>query len=398
MKILHVGFIEPTLCATGPSHSVRGLLRAQAEIGLDVGLLCTFPLAPGQLTDEIPGVYLFKGPHRQQRNPWFVSRDWVTRIKAEFGEPDIVSLEGVYTPFECAFSRICMQQGWPYIVTPRGGLTHLAQKMKRTKKLIANFLFFRSYLKHATAIRALAASEAKQIQELFDVKSIITVPNGVEDYLLKAAEELSPADLSDFKREGDLVLGFVGRIDMFHKGLDLLLEAMAILKSQSREFGYKLFVVGPFRTKKDQQSFWSAIESFGLRDTVKWLGPKYREEKLCHILACDVFVHTSRFEGMPMAVLEAMALKRPCLVTPGTNVADLVRQGGGWECKPEPRSIAEAVNSIYEKRNSLESLGQQSFELIRAQFTWRNIARRLLEEYEKIMEQRGNPKCAFTVT
>jgi len=263
---------------------------------------------------------------------------------------------------------------------------YLAQGVKRPKKAFGNLIYFRSYVKHAAAVHALCERESKEIQALFNVKNIITVPNGVDGYLLEAPHKLSPANLGGFGQGANLILGFVGRIDVYHKGLDLLLKAMAVLKSQHNGFRCKLFVIGPFYTKRDERSFCSAVESLGLKDNVKFLGPKYGEEKLRYFLACDVFVHTSRFEGMPMAVLEAMALGRPCLVTPGTNVADIVREAGGWECEPNPESIAETIESIYEKRDSLQPLGQQARELIKARFTWRKVAEQLSREYTRIIE------------
>jgi len=384
MKILHIGPVKPGRAATGPSHSIRGLAGAQAELGLSVGLLSSLPLPPSMSMEEAPGVYLLESPRRKHYNPWLISKDWLKRIQMEFGTPDLVNFQSFYTPFQCALGRRCRQLGWPYIITPRGELTYLAQNIRRAKKHIANLLCFYSYAKHATAIHALTLREAEQIQASFQVKKIITAPNGVEDYLLQAQKKLLSADLGDFRGDSDLMLGFVGRIDVYHKGLDLLLKAMAILKSQPNGLRCKLFVIGPFHRKRDEQSFCLAVESLDLGDDVKLIGPKYGEEKLRYFLACDVFVHTSRFEGMPMAVLEAMALGRPCLVTPGTNMADVVCEGGGWQCQPDPDSIAESLKDIYQQRDSLRVRGRQSRELIKARFTWRKVTQRLLAEYAKL--------------
>ncbi len=393
MKILHVGPVKPTHAAGGPSHSIRGLAKAQAELGLNVGLLSSLPLPPNVSMEGTPGVYPLKNPRERHYNPWFISRDWLKRIQTEFGTPDLVNFQGFYTPFQCALARRCRQVGWPYIITPRGELTYLAQNVRRTKKRIANFLVFRSYVRHAAAVHALCPREAEQIRNLFAVQKIITAPNGIEDYLLEIPEKLPAADLGNFSHDADLMFGFIGRIYMYHKGLDLLLKAMAILKLLSNRLRCKLFVIGPFYTKRDERSFHLAVETLGLQNDVKLLGPKYGDEKLRYFLACDVFVHTSRFEGMPMAVLEAMALGRPCLVTPGTNIADVVRQGGGWVCDPNPESIAEAIKSIYGKRDSLEALGQQSRKLIQSRFTWRKVVQRLSEEYAKIIKQDKSQGC-----
>jgi glycosyltransferase involved in cell wall biosynthesis len=230
----------------------------------------------------------------------------------------------------------------------------------------------------------LTRGEAEGTRSSFKIKKIFIVPNGVEDYLLEAAEKLPPVDLGSFSKGGDLVLGFVGRIDVHIKGLDLLFDALAKLKSQSAGTKCKLFIIGTFHRKKDERFICSAIEMLGLEDDVKLLGPKYGEEKLRYFLACDVFVHTSRSEGMPMSVLEAMALGRPCLVTPETNMADVVREGGGWECEPEPVSIAAALKTICERKDSLEVRGRLSHELIQEQFTWRKVAKQLYKEYIKI--------------
>lgn len=386
MKILHVGPVRTGLVAVGPTESIRGLASAQTQIGLDIGLLSSIPLAQGAPIEESSGVYCLGGLDKKHYNPWFISNNLPDRIKKEFGEPDVVHFHSVYDPFQIALARRCRQLGWPYIITPRGGMGYVVQNVKGTKKGIANLLCFRSYVKHAVAIHALSPGEADEIRASFETQKIIIVPNGVADYLFESSEKLCAADLGDFRRECDLMLGFVGRIYVYIKGLDLLLKAMAILKSLHGGLRCKLFLVGPFYTKRDERWFCSAVESLGLEGDVKLFGPKYCEEKWSYFLACDVFVHTSRSEGMPMAVLEAMALGRPCLVTPGTRVGDIVREAGGWECKTDPKSIAETIKSIYEKKDSLEALGQRSQELIQRRFTWRRVAEQLSKEYAKIIK------------
>jgi glycosyltransferase involved in cell wall biosynthesis len=387
MKILHVGSVSANNRAAGPSQSIRGLAKAHALVGMDVGLLSTYALTKRERIEGINGVRSLEGPKRVQYLPWFGNNDWIKRIETSFGKPDIVNFHSTYIPFNVALGGVCRKAGWPYIITPRGGMTTVAQSIKKLKKSIGNIIFFRSYVKHAAAINALTPSEAEEIQTLFKVKKVIIAPNGVEDYLLQVSKKLSAADLGDFRRDTDLMLGFVGRIDVYIKGLDLLLEALFKLSQKENAPKCKLIMVGPFFTGRDRNHILSLIQSFGLEEDVRIVGPKYGDEKWSYFLACDVFVHTSRSEGMPMAVLEAMAIGCPCLVTPGTRVGDIVREGGGWECKPDPKSIAETIKSIYEKKGDLKNLGEQSQKLILSRFTWRKVARQTSEEYAKIIEQ-----------
>jgi len=387
MKILHVGPIERSHAAGGPNQSIRGLAASLADIGLDIGLLPSVPLPADTLNENIPGVYLFRGPRRRHLNPWFISRDWVSRIEGEFGTPDIVNFHSTYVPFQIALAHRCRQLGWSYIITPRGGMTHLAQSNKRPKKILGNLAFFHSYVRHAAAVHALSAGEARQIREQFKVKQLFIVPNAVPDELFEAPKRLLPTDLGEFKDNCSLMLGFVGRIDVYIKGLDLLLEALGRVNSQLKGAVIKLIVVGPFATRTDERHFSQITKRLGLENIVKLAGPKYEQDKWRHFLTFDVCAQTSRTEGMPMAVLEAMALGRPCLVTPGTNVGDVVREGGGWVCEPESKAIAETIKSIYDKRDTLKALGQQSREIVQTRFTRHKIAQQLSEEYAKIIGQ-----------
>lgn len=396
MRILHIGPVNARRLADGLYHAIRGLVEGQAQIGLEVGLLSSLPLAQGAKMENIPGVCLLTNPHKPHYNPWFVSKDWVARIREEFGVPDLVIFHSTYIPFQVALAKRCRQVGWPYIFAPGGGITKVALNIKKTKKCISNILFFRSFVKHAVAVHAQSESEAIQAQSHFNIKQIIISPNGVDERLLEVGENLAPADLGDFADGVDLMLGYVGRIDVYIKGIDLLLEAMAILKSRINGFRCKLFMVGPFPasySKKDKQSFYQMVRSLGLEDNVKLLGPKFGNEKWSYFLACDIFVHTSRTEaGICLSLLEAMALGRPFLVTPGTNMAGISRECGGWVSAADPNSFADMILEVYKSRQSLNVVGQRLKELVRLRYTWRKVAEQLKEEYSRIIALNHNTR------
>ena len=87
-----------------------------------------------------------------------------------------------------------------------------------------------------------------------------------------------------------------------------------------------------------------------------------------------------------MAVLEAMALGRPCLVTPETRLSDVVCRGGGWECETNPDSIADAIMDIYRAKASLPAIGKRLQDVVRQRFTWPKVAHQLKAEYAKILK------------
>lgn len=387
MKILHVGPVKMKH-ASGLPESICGSTSAQASIGLEVALLRSLPTPKDRLSERLPGVCLIEGMRRRHYNPWFVSHDWIVRIVEEFGKPDLVIFHSTYIPFHIALARRCRRLGWPYIITPHGGMNTVAQKIKKTKKLIGNILFFRSFVKHAASIHAKSELSAAQIQSLFDVKGVFIVPNAVDDELFNVSKDLAAADLGDFATGADLILGFVGRIYVHHKGIDLLLEAMSIVKSVGKGPKCKLFMVGPFFTRKDRNYVLSTIKSHGLEDVVKLVGPKFGPEKWSYFLACDVFVHTSRFEaGVPISLLEAMALGRPYLATPGAIMGEAIHEGSGWMSEAKPDSIANTICTIYKSKKTLPSAGKRLQNFARSHYTWHKVAERESQEYAKIISQ-----------
>ena len=58
----------------------------------------------------------------------------------------------------------------------------------------------------------------------------------------------------------------------------------------------------------------------------------------------DMFILTSRHEGFPMSILEALSYGLPVLITKGTNMTDLVHKASaGWTCETDPIEIAKTL-------------------------------------------------------
>ena len=98
----------------------------------------------------------------------------------------------------------------------------------------------------------------------------------------------------------------------------------------------------------------------------------------------DIFVHTSRWEGLPTAVLEAAGLSKPLLISTATNLADYVNR---WRCgfvleKNTPQHIADALSVIATKHQTgeLRFLGKNANSMISRDFQWSSIAKRIFRE------------------
>lgn len=383
MKILHIGPVYSER-ASGPSVSILGLAEGQISLGCEVALLSSQPtkLSPKNIPNKL---LLLPIPKKQHLNPWEISNTWIKIIMEKFGKPDIINIHDTFIPFQTALANLFKKESWTYIITPRGGLSSLALNIKFFKKKLGRLFFFNRFVKNCEAIHALCANEAKNIQTLYPDKKIFITPNGVTDKLLILSDETEPTKLGNFRKNSDLIIGFIGRIDVYHKGIDLLLSALRLLENKPN-LNIKLLMVGPFHTTHDEKQVKSLINSLKFPERVKVIGPSFGQDKWKLLKACDVFVHTSRFEGMPMAVLEAMAFEKPCLVTPGSNMQDIISTcNGGWLCEESVKSISNTIIQI-DKIGKKEILirGLNAKKYAEENLTWPIIARQYLEKVLKI--------------
>ncbi|NLD43026.1 MAG: glycosyltransferase, partial [Chloroflexi bacterium] len=254
-------------------------------------------------------------------------------------------------------------------------MTRGAQAIKPLKKRLGNLLFFSRMVRGAAAIHCLTVAEAADARAWG--RPVFVVGNGVD--LPPAASVATPA------AKPGLRLLFVGRLDPHHKGLDLLIEACALASHRLRVARASIAVHGP-SIAGSAQALQRLAHERGLDDLLRVKGPVYGEDKARAYAAVDLFLHTSRFEGHPMAVLEALSYGLPCLLTPGTNMADeVVAAGAGWRAEPTPQGIAGALVAAVEARQHLAAMGQRARQLVAERYTWGKVARALCEHYETII-------------
>jgi glycosyltransferase involved in cell wall biosynthesis len=132
----------------------------------------------------------------------------------------------------------------------------------------------------------------------------------------------------------------VGRLTP-QKGIDVLLQALSETPAASGTVHAWIVGDGPeYRTLKDQ------VQEKNLGDRVRLLGQRADVPAL--LAASDIFVLPSRYEGMPLAVIEAMASGLPCIVTRIGGNPELVEDGRtGWTVAPDDsNALAERLSKL----------------------------------------------------
>jgi glycosyltransferase involved in cell wall biosynthesis len=131
------------------------------------------------------------------------------------------------------------------------------------------------------------------------------------------------------------LVGSVGRLT-WQKGFDMLLKAVSLLNGQSMD----LLIAG---VGEEEKSLRSLSEKLGVQKRVHFIG--YHRNIPSFLRSLDLYVHPARFEGMPNAVVEAMAAACPIVATDVDGTRELIQDGKhGWLVPPEdPAALASAL-------------------------------------------------------
>ena len=249
-------------------------------------------------------------------------------------------------------------------------------------------------LQNASAVTTNASELVKRAKAFFD-REIILIPNGIDsehfkpltiNERLEAAlglrgKTLAPHASAGAKEERIPVIGFAGELRE-KKGLKVLLSAYAQVNNKRRT---ALLIVGEVRAGEDQQ----IVDEFRVSNPhsriiiTGYISPN---DLPAHYSLMDVFVHPSLRDGMPNALLEAMACERTIVATPVGGMLDVVKDGENGIFVPVNDSDALA-NAIHEVLNNTElqsRLGKAGRQSIIDSFSLQRELEENLEVYRSL--------------
>jgi glycosyltransferase involved in cell wall biosynthesis len=173
--------------------------------------------------------------------------------------------------------------------------------------------------------------------------------------------------------DDELALACVGRLDVISKGQDLLLQVLGLPHWRERRVRVSVIGTGP-----NERGLRRMAGRLGL-NSVEFVGHQNNIEEIWN--QHHALVLPSRFEGMPLTVLEAMLCGRPCVVTDVGGNRELVRDGiNGFMAKaPTVELLNEAMNRAWENRARLKEMGRAAAKDVR-QFVSRDPGQDLARE------------------
>ncbi len=178
------------------------------------------------------------------------------------------------------------------------------------------------------------------------------------------------------------VIGYVGRIDP-EKDLETWLRAVAPI---GRENPCARFVlVGTGRDSSTLEGLRRLACELRIGEQVCFLG--YKEELQPVYASFDIFMMTSRREGLPNSVLEAMAMGLPVVTTDVAGTKELVSDGQTGFVRPQGdvSGLSEALAFLAGNSNLRIGMGQAGRDRVEREFSFANRIRSIERLYEQVL-------------
>lgn len=206
----------------------------------------------------------------------------------------------------------------------------------------------------------------------------VTVWNGIQTKNIKRKET------EGYKGDGICKIVCVGRLFTPHKGQDVLVHALGLLKEQgSTKFHLDLIGDGESRNQLE-----SMVTELGLKEYVTFLGQRDRTYIYEHLCEYDLFVLPSRSEGFGLSVAEAMCAKVPVLVCDLDGAMDVIDGGRlGMTFKAENATSLSNKIASFLTTGADEHLTEEARVYAVEHFDISQTAKRYIEEYKKIVNK-----------
>lgn len=304
--------------------------------------------------------------------------------------PDVIHHHGLWTlnSVAVARSRVERTRRSPstrraLVVSTHGMADAWALGQSKQKKALAWRVYQARELQHASCIVVASTDEGVTLRERGITAPIAVIPNGVD----QGVRVEGPAPWHG-RIPGDRpVLLFLGRLHR-KKGLPELLSCWANAQKHDAFLRPWSLVVAGWDDGKHEAQLRSLASQLGMREPeFCLLGPVYGLDKVRALTHAQALALPSHSEGMPLAVLEALAHAVPVLISDACHLPQALASGAGWLANPTAASLEHALkclaaSTLYERR-AMGACGQR---LARTTFAWSAVAQSTKQVYDWVTQ------------
>lgn len=356
MKI--VNFIWATHLATGICTAVINLAKAQRKQGNEVVIVNMKGLNLG-VDDCIPAHSI--------KN--------ISNFLKSFN-PDIAVINGVCYIELYFLALILSAQNIPFLLAYHGAFSKVHYKSNYIKNFLFKHFILKPVIKKAKNAIFLSNEEIRNSCISDFTPTPLVLPNGCY---------LPPNIQIDKSLNAIVQISYIGRIDIFVKGIDILILAVKQLVNNGLS-NFKISLYGP---ANEFTQNWLNRHIADLKDYISWEGPVFDVAKDAVLRHTDIGILLSRTEGFPVSILEFLSYGIPCIITTQTNMATIIENGKcGWVTNHHIENVANTLRqAISEYRDKLSEYRENSLNEA-AKFAWDKIAHSAINAYKSQLTRR----------
>jgi glycosyltransferase involved in cell wall biosynthesis len=307
-----------------------------------------------------------------------VSRSFWTAINQSVTRFDFVHVHAVWNFPTYGAMRAALKSGVPYMVAPQGSFEPWALRQSRWQKKAYASLLEIPLLNRAACLQAVTSREAEQFRRTRLRPPAIVIPNGVDERNFK--HQAGPLAQRLGLPPNQRTLLSLSRLHP-KKGVDFLIQTFE--RFSHDRGGVTLVIAGGDAGSGYEVRLKSLVSELGIGAQVRFVGEVDGREKIDMLLGADAFALLSHSEGLPVAVLEAMAAGLPVIITEDCNLPDVAERDAGMIVSDDPDETVAALAQLFDEPGRLETLGQNGRQLVSDKFTWGRIAEQTIKTYQR---------------
>lgn len=358
----------------GTNNAMLGLSQGLIHAGVGVEVLCESDTSQQDQHQGVPFI-MFDKPRR--KSPFAVSSALLNYIEENKESIDLFIVNGCFFPYAFTLARHLIRHRIPYLFLPHDPYNKWIFNQRAYLKYPYFYLFEKYLIENAAAVQTLSVKHNKYLRRHTRQRQIISLANGIF-----TSDE--PAQITHKANAKGPVRGiFMGRMDTYNKGLDLLLHAVKQLNSQGHEAGFELVLKGP--DNQDVQRLKQLAKQLQLT-RIRFEPPDFTKSSLEILSGYDFFILPSRFEGFSLAAAEAMLAGLPVIASEEAGIAEHVEKANaGILCTPDVNSISRAIEAMLEKQSQWQSMGDNGRHYLQTHLTWEKIGQQAKTAYLQLL-------------
>jgi glycosyltransferase involved in cell wall biosynthesis len=254
-----------------------------------------------------------------------------------------------------------------------------------------NEFFIRQGLNHSDSIMTCSYTTLNELRSKYRKRRLdnaSVIYNGVNIHEINRLNQAVQPN-----HENNPTLIYCGRL-YWLKGIIYLIKAFEILTPEFPNLRLKILGEGPLKNR-----IRTLVSDLDLKEKVQITGQVPHAQALTEVIKSDIAVFPSLHEAQPIAVLEAMACRKPVVVFDFDFAREYVKdKSNGLLANPyDERDLADKIRMLLSDGRLLRRLGENAHQHVRESHNWDTLINKYIKVYQNVADAAANQTKIYTV-